>query len=284
MVRRGGSRHLGAVVYYLGSQGKRQYVPVVTGGPPVSHPFLQPSAPSAAGATVMLSGVLLRGQDRHAPAAVGVSLQVPPGQSVAFHAPADGTAVALLDVVAGLRRPKSGQVVVGGVAVHQLSGAAVERYRRERGLLSDRFPLLSSLSVTDNVLAALNSRRPDSAARERAAEVLVITGAAGLAARPVESLSAEQRWRVLIARALLSGPRLVLAEDPVPGQETGAARILNLLMDAHARFGFTLLLATSRLATAARCERVVSLADGLLTADEVSRDDAWTRGRVDRIG
>jgi putative ABC transport system ATP-binding protein len=258
----------------------RQYVSVISGAgerPPDS------SARDATGVAVTLTGVIVRSG---APGAAGISLQIPAGQSVALDSHVDGTAVDVLDVVAGLRRPRSGQVIVGGVAVHRLSGAAMERYRADRGLLSHRFPLLSSLSVTDNVLAASRSRRADARARERAAELLVLSGAGHLASTRVEALTAEQQWRILVARALLAVPRLVLAEDPTPSLEPrSAARILDLLMDAHGRYGFTLLLATDRLATAARCRRLVTLAGGLVTADELSGDDdPWTRGRVDRIG
>jgi putative ABC transport system ATP-binding protein len=232
---------------------------------------------------VTLTGVVVRSR---APAAAGISLQIPAGQSVALHSHVDSTAVDVLDIVAGLRRPRSGQVIVGGLAVHGLGGAAMERYRADRGLVSERFPLLSSLLVTENVLAASRSRRADARARERAAELLVLTGTGHLASAPVEALTAEQQWRILVARALLPGPRLVLAEDPTPSVgPRSAARILDLLIDAHGRDGFTLLLATDRLATAARCQRFVTLADGLVTADELSDDDdPWTRGRVDRIG
>jgi putative ABC transport system ATP-binding protein len=88
-----------------------------------------------------------------------------------------------------------------------------------------------------------------------------------------------------MARALLVVPHVVLAEDPSSGLDARAAsRAMDMLMDAQARFGFTLLLATGRLATAARCERVVSLVDGRATGDELIADDAWTRGRIDRIG
>jgi putative ABC transport system ATP-binding protein len=205
---------------------------------------------------------------------------------VALRSQSDTTAVELLDAVAGLRRPRSGQVLVDGVAVHRLSGSALERYRADRGLLSSRFPLLSSLSVTDNVLAAARSRRPDAWARNRADELLAIAGAAHLTATPVEALTAEQQWQILVARSLLPGPRLVLAEDPTPSLDPrSAARILDLLMDAYGRYGFTLLLATDRLVTAARCQRLVTFAGGLATADELSDDDdPWTRGRIDRIG
>ncbi len=258
----------------------RHYVAVISGAgehPPDS------GARDTSGVAVTLTGVIVRGG---ASAAAGISLQIPAGQSVALHSHADGTAVDVLDVVAGLRRPRSGQVIVGGLAVHRLGGAAMERYRADRGLLSERFPLLQSLSVTDNVLAASRSRRADDQASERAAELLELTGAGHLAAAPVETLTAEQRWRILVARALLPAPRLVLAEDPAPVlAPPSAARVLDLLLDLHYRYGFTLLLATDRLATAARCRRLVTLAGGLVTADELSGDDdPWTRGRVDRIG
>jgi putative ABC transport system ATP-binding protein len=241
------------------------------------------AALDASGVQITLTGVVVRSAE---PASAGISLQIPEGQSVALHSHADGTAVDLLDVVAGLRRPRSGRVIVGGAAVHRLGGPALERYRADRGLLSERFPLLPSLSVTDNVLAASRSRRADDQTRERAAELLEFTGTGHLASAPVETLTAELRWRVLVARALLPSPRLVLAEDPAPGLAPASAmRVLDLLLDAHWRDDFTLLLATDRLVTAARCERIVTLAAGLATADELSGDDdPWTRGRVDRIG
>jgi len=282
--RTGGEGPRSGVVYYLGSELTRQYVPVATCGLPLDNQG-PASHPSAAGAAVRLTGVLDWNERRGRLPAAGISLVVPPGQSVALHSRDDSTAVSVLDVVAGLRRPRQGQVTVDGVAVHRLSGPAMERYRGERGIITDRFPLLSSLSVTDNVLAALRSRRVGAAARARAAELLGTTDAASLAARRVETLSPEQQWRILIARALLSKPRLVLAEDPAPGLGVRAAgRVLDLLTDLHARLGFTLLLATDRLATAVRCQRLVSLERGAVSQDELTGDDAWTRGRIDRIG
>jgi ABC-type methionine transport system ATPase subunit len=258
----------------------RQYVSVISGAG--EHPPDRGAA-DASGVAVTLTGVVVRGG---APAAAGMTLRIPAGQSVALHSHVDATAVDVLDVVAGLRRPMSGQVIVGGVSVHRLSGAPMERYRADRGLLSRRFPLLSSLSVTENVLAASRSRRADARVRDRAAELLVLTGASHLASIPVDALTAEQRWRILIARALLPAARLVLAEDPTPSLEPrSATRILDLLIDAHGRYGFTLLLATDRLVTAAHCRRIVTLAGGLVTGDELTGDDdPWTRGRVDRIG
>jgi putative ABC transport system ATP-binding protein len=196
-----------------------------------------------------------------------------------------GTATALLDVIAGLRRPRAGELRVGGVAMHRLGGREASRYRAGRGLVSPRFPLLASLPVTDNVLAAPLGGRPGALAAERAVRLLEFVGVTRLTV-PVEQLTAEERWRVMIARALVPCPRLLLAEDPATEVDSRAVdRVLDVLMDAHARFGFTLVLAAERLAAAVRCERRVSLVDGAVAEDEITGDDdGWTRSRVDRIG
>jgi putative ABC transport system ATP-binding protein len=261
---------------------------VVESGPPVGR---EPSAPGGArpsGVTIELRDVVYRrggAQPSSLPATAGVSLVVPPGQSVALLSEPRGDAASLLDVIAGLTRPRSGQVRVDGVGVDRLSGAELDRYHARRGLVSARFPLLPSLSVTDNVLAALLAGRVDAATRDRAARLLEFMGAARLTGR-VDQLTAEQQWRVMVARALVSAPRLVLAEDPASSLDSrAAARVLDVLMDAHSTFGFTLILTADRLTTAVRCQRQVSLADGTVAEDEIaSGDDAWTRGRIDRIG
>ena len=257
-------------------------------GRPLAGNPRHPTAGGRPGVTIELHDVVCRRggtEPGSLPVAVGVSLVMPPGQSVALLSEPRSDAASLLDVIAGLTRPRSGQVRVDGVGVDDLSGAELDRYHARRGLVSARFPLLPSLSVTDNVLAALLAGRVDAATRERAARLLELTGAARLTGR-VDQLTVEQQWRIMVARALVSSPRLVLAEDPASSLDSrAAARVLDVLMDAHATFGFTLILTADRLTTAVRCQRQVTLADGTVTEDEIaSGDDAWTRGRIDRIG
>jgi putative ABC transport system ATP-binding protein len=229
------------------------------------------------------------------PGVMGVSLRVPPGQSLALLSKPRETATALFDVLAGLSRPRAGQLRVDGVGVHKLGGTELNRYRAHRGLISPRFPLLPSLSVIGNVLAASPAGRAGRPAAEQAARLLELTGAGRLNGPdhplpahqlPAHQLTGEEQWRVMIARALMPSPRLVLAEDPAPGLDSRAAdRILDVLVDVHAMFGFTLVLISGRQATAARCQRRVLLANGAVAEDEMTGgDDPWTRGRVDRIG
>jgi len=261
-------------------------VSAAEGGPTVGSMPSQPGGISDRGAALTLMGIVCDSQASSHVAAAGVSLQVPPGQSVALLSHPATTAADLVDVIGAMRRPRSGQVFVADLAVHRLRGPELDRYRSSRGLLSTRWPLLPSLSVTDNVLAAKLSRRVDAATRDRARWLLSITGTADLAASPVGALTAEQQWRILIARALVQSPKLVLAEDPTPGLDPSrATAVLDLLMEAHALLGFTLVMGVSRVATAARCQRLVSMRDGAIVEDElIAGDDVWTRGRIDRIG
>jgi putative ABC transport system ATP-binding protein len=281
------------VADYLGIPTIGHYGVVVQSGPPAGG---QPSARSsgrAPGAAIELGGVVGpsgttgAGPDSPAPDVClpGVSLQVPAGQSLALLGQPPGAATGLFDAIAGLTRPRAGLVRVDGVVVNRLSRAELDRYRAGRGLVSPRFPLLPSLSVIDNVLAAPSVGRAGPPSADRAAGLLELVGAARLTG-PVRRLTAEEQWRILIARALVSSPRLLLAEDPAPGLDPAAAdRVLDVLMDAHAMFGFTLVLTANRPTTAVRCQRRVLVAGGRVVEDEITGgDDAWTRSRIDRIG
>jgi putative ABC transport system ATP-binding protein len=255
-------------------------------GPPAAG---QPSGLSDGrqpGAAIALDDVTLAsmGAESAFPPA-GLSIDVPAGQSVAVHSQPRETAIDMLDAIAGLRRPRSGQLWVDDLAVHRLGGAELNHYRAHRGLVSMRFPLLPSLSITDNVLAAPAAVRAPGAAAALASRLLELTGAAQFTG-PVERLPVEEQWRVMIARALVPSPRLLLAEDPAAGLDSGAAdRVLDVLVDMHAIFGFTLVLIAGRPASAVRCQRRVVLTNGTVTEDEMTDgDDAWTRDRIDRIG
>lgn len=255
---------------------------VAPSSPPADGPPGQGPA-NVPGAALTLTHLTWRSSDADGTSAAdGVTLHVPPGQSVALHSVPPGDATELLNIIAGLRRPRSGQVTVDEVAVEQLSGPALDDYVASQAYA--RLPLVPWLSAADNVLAALPPGQPDAAMREQAARLLALTGATHLTG-PAGALTGEQQWRILIARALRMNPRLVLAEDPTPGLDSRAASaVLDLLMDVHAQFGFTLLLAIGRQATASRCQRLIRLAGAAVVEDELIKDDPWTRDRIDRIG
>jgi putative ABC transport system ATP-binding protein len=275
------------VEYYPGMVCSGMMEFVQGSGSPVTAPPPATSSGREPGVAIELNNVVCRpsAAGSRDSGVAGVSLEVPPGQSLALLGQPHVTATALLDVVAGLKRPRAGEVRVDGVAVHRLGGREASRYRTGRGLVSPRFPLLASLPVTGNVLAAPPAGRPGAPETEWAVWLLEFAGVTRLTV-PVEQLTAEEQWRVMIARALVPYPRLLVAEDPASEVDSRAVdRVLDVLMDAHARFGFTLVLAAERPATAVRCERRVSLVNGAVVEDEITGDDdGWTRSRVDRIG
>jgi predicted ABC-type transport system involved in lysophospholipase L1 biosynthesis ATPase subunit len=147
-------------------------------------------------------------------------------------------------------------------------------------------PLLKSLSVTENLLAPVWAKRTDPVMRDRAAELLAFVGATQIAVDPVEALSEEEQWRILVARALMPSPRLVLSDDPARSLDAESGiTILDLLTAAHASLGFTLIVMIGRVAAASCCQRLITVADGAVADDVLVRDDdGWTRGRIDRIG
>jgi putative ABC transport system ATP-binding protein len=278
----------GELSHYLGTKGMGHHWSVVESGPPVGSQPPVFGAGQTLGVTIELCDVVLgrgAGAADHGSVTAGISLVVPSGQSVALLSKPGNDATGLLDVIAGLARPRAGQVLVDGIAVDRLGRAELDRFHAGRGLISSRFPVLPSLSVTDNVLAPLLAGRVDAVMRDRAARLLHLTGGARLTGR-VDRLPVEDQWRIMVARALVASPRLVLADDPASSLDpASAARVLDLLMDIHAMFGFTLVLTAVRLTTAVRCQRQVSLVDGIVIEDEItSGDDEWTRGRIDRIG
>ncbi|HEX6453614.1 MAG TPA: ATP-binding cassette domain-containing protein [Trebonia sp.] len=237
---------------------------------------------------IELVSVVPRGSAEHVagrPGAPGVTMSVPGGQSLALYGHPHDAATGLFDVLAGLATPRSGEVWVDGVAVHRLRGTARDRYRARRGLVSPRFGLLPSLSVSDNVLAAPPAPGAPAPTAARAAQLLELVGLPALTG-PVTGLMAEEQWRVMIARALAPAPRLLLAEDPASSLGSRAAgRILDVLADVHEGSGCTLVLLAAHPATAARCQRRVLITQTTVAEDELtSGDDAWTRSRIDRIG
>ncbi len=179
----------------------------------------------------------------------------------------------LLNLIAGLDRPTSGEVRVGGERIDKLSETGLARFRRRRvGMIFQFFNLLDDMTVADNVLlpAQLAGMRR-AAARARAGELLT--------ARRIDQhrdayparLSGGERQRVAIARALVNRPPLLLADEPTGALDTATGQeIGELLLDLNAS-GQTMILVTHNPDLAARyASRVISLVDGAIASDAVT--------------
>ena len=187
-----------------------------------------------------------------------VSLDVAPGEFVAVCGPSGCGKTTLLNLVGGLASPTSGRVEVAGADLAAMTSAERAEFRAHNlGFVFQLFHLLPYLTVKENVAAAAVEQ---SDALRRAGQLLERFGLGDrLTHRPAE-LSAGQRQRAAIARALMNRPRLILADEPTGNLDAASgAEVLALLGEVH-REGATLLLVTHDERAAARADRVVEFA------------------------
>jgi putative ABC transport system ATP-binding protein len=217
-------------------------------------------------------------------ALAGVDLAVGEGEAVALVGPSGSGKSTLLHLAGGLDTPDGGTVRVGGVDVASLSTAERARLRRrDIGFVFQFFHLLPTLSVAENVELPLLLDRRRRGRRQRVAEVLDQVGVAHRSSHLPGELSGGEMQRVAVARALVCGPRLVLADEPTGNLDSVTGRaVLDLLSSLVASTGTALLMVTHDESAAARTGRVVHLRDGRL-ADPLPPGDgevATTGGEV----
>jgi putative ABC transport system ATP-binding protein len=198
----------------------------------------------------------------------GVSLTVEPGRLTAVMGPSGSGKSTLMHILAGLDRPTRGTVTLAGTEITELSDAQLTRLRGEHiGFVFQFFNLLPMLTAEENVLLPLDlaGKKPDPAwLQELTARVGLSTR---LSHKPSE-LSGGQQQRVAVARALVSRPTVMFADEPTGNLDsTTSAEILTLLRDAVSAFGQTTVMVTHDAHAAAIADRVLFLADGRIVKD-----------------
>src|SRR5580704_1160201 len=203
----------------------------------------------------------------------GVSLQVQAGEMVALYGPSGSGKTTLLLMVATLLEPTSGAILIGGRDVSGLSEREASHFRlSELGFIRQNFDLLPGVSAIDNaVLKLLKTLRW----REAQREITPLLERLGLGERlrhRAETLSMGERQRVMIARALSTGPRLLLADEPTGSLDTQRGReVLELLRELCREQGVAVVLVSHDPMAAHYADRVYSLRDGHLSDYEVDR-------------
>ncbi len=203
----------------------------------------------------------------------GVSLTVEAGELVALYGPSGSGKTTLLLMVATLLAPTSGTIAIGGRDVSSLSEREASRFRlSELGFIRQNFDLLPGVSAIDNaILKLLKDRRWRDAQRD----VTPLLERLGLGERlrhRAETLSMGERQRVMIARALSTRPRLLLADEPTGSLDTQRGReVLELLRELCREQGVAVVLVSHDPMAAHYADRVYSLRDGHLGDYEVDR-------------
>ncbi len=198
----------------------------------------------------------------------GIDLRVSAGESVALLGPSGSGKSSLMAVLAGLERPSGGTVSVADLDFTALNEDALAVARRGRiGIVLQAFHLLPTMTALENVAVPLELAGARDAFPRAEAELAAVGLAHRIGHYPAQ-LSGGEQQRVAIARALVGRPALLFADEPTGNLDTATgAAIMDLLFERHAASATTLFVITHDPALAARCGRVVTLADGRIATD-----------------
>jgi len=197
----------------------------------------------------------------------GISVAVEKGEFTAIMGPSGSGKSTMLNLIAGLDRPTSGAVTVGGADLGKLGEAGLARFRRDQiGFVFQFFYLLPNLTALENVLIPAQLKGHSAAAHGRV--LLEQLGINDVADRYPARLSGGQQQRIAVARALINQPSLLLADEPTGALDTHTGeQVMELLGQLH-RDGQTILLVTHDAKLATRhAARVLSVMDGKIIDD-----------------
>lgn len=206
-----------------------------------------------------------------------VSFTVAEGEFVAIMGPSGSGKSTLLNCMATIDDPTNGHIIIGGKDVVGLNAREKARFRREElGFVFQESNLLDTLTVRENIALALTLTNVP--AREITARVEAIAkqlGIAGTLGRYPYEISGGQKQRAAAARAVITKPRLILADEPTGALDTKSARELMKALAFLNSMGSTILMVTHDANVASNCGRIVFIRDGKLWGQ-------LTRGGEDR--
>jgi putative ABC transport system ATP-binding protein len=194
----------------------------------------------------------------------GVTMSVAPGEFVALMGPSGSGKSTLLQLLGGLDRPTSGSIVFEGRDISALTDAQATRLRRERtGYVFQAFNLIPLLNVTENVMLPFTIAGNGRDAKERVRRVIDLVELTGKERHRPDQLSAGEQQRVAVARALVTRPSVLLADEPTGNLDyTNSGELLDALWRSCDEGGQTVVLVTHDARAAAYADRVLVIGDG----------------------
>src|SRR6184192_2325761 len=198
----------------------------------------------------------------------GVSLDVSRGELSAVMGPSGSGKSTLMHILAGLDRPTSGEVFIDGTPIGRLGDTELTKLRRRHiGFVFQFFNLLPMLTAEENITLPLSiaGEKPEPAWLE---ELLGTVGIAGRRKHRPSELSGGQQQRVAVARALVTKPKVIFADEPTGNLDSSSSKdVLSLLRRSVDEWGQTTVMVTHDPRAAALADRILFLADGRIVKD-----------------
>jgi putative ABC transport system ATP-binding protein len=201
----------------------------------------------------------------------GIDLTVKRGEFTAIVGPSGSGKTTFLNVISGLDQPTEGQVWLAGKELSAMSGRELSDFRRDHiGFIFQAYNLIPVLTVEENAEYIMLLQGVGKEERHRRVEeILAELGLEGFAHRLPTKLSGGQQQRVAVARAIVSRPSLILADEPTANldSKTGA-ELLDMMRELNQKSGITFLFSTHDRDIMERAKRLVTLKDGVIDSDE----------------
>lgn len=204
----------------------------------------------------------------------GIDLAIKTGEFTAIVGPSGSGKTTLLNLISGLDTVTEGDVYLNGKLISTMTGKELSNFRRDNiGFIFQAFNLIPVLTVEENIeYIMLLQNVPKAERHNRVMEILERVGLAGMADRLPNKLSGGQRQRVAVARAMVSRPALILADEPTANldSKTGGD-LLDMMRRLNLASGITFIFSTHDEKIMQRAQRLIILKDGLIDSDETRR-------------
>ncbi len=209
----------------------------------------------------------------------GLSFDVKSGEFISIVGPSGNGKSTLLNMITGIDRPSSGEVIVTGREVHKMSENQLAAWRGQHvGIIFQFFQMLPALTLLQNVMLPMDFARKYSPRerKERALNLLETVDLADQANKLPGNVSGGQQQRAAIARALANDPELLVADEPTGNLDTRTANDVFDMFVELVKQGKTLVMVTHDKELSRRVPRVVEIIDGRITRDEFVGGAIWT--------